>query len=388
MKYAKICSVVMVCILFFSGCSKGDPVENLSAPPNMVVDENSEGGLPENTATDDDKNRRHLSYEITDNIRIDADVSGYRKDAQIYEAVKKEFSSDILTKYFFSDLTKIKQNDNPNGTDLTAEDGSSLFVGKGCFDYSAGNNIEDIKYLIQGAYFSELSYQNKNPETMQKLCEDQVVKDALEKIEQLYCPEDNERIELLNGVKIESKKLLDRQALEIEKFGLQNLIDMGKANKVDKTMIPKDCFYLILGVSRNEIPVIGIQEPYVSTADEDAIYENTSIEVLAGPMGIKSIRVAGAYTCTESETADVLPLEEICNTIKKKYDMQILSSEHLITKVWLEYVFIPDFTAKDLLEEGKLQPYWCFEIMDQEDPEESNAERINAVSGGDLTYGE
>ena len=61
--------------------------------------------------------------------------------------------------------------------------------------------------------------------------------------------------------------------------------------------------------------------------------ENTSIEVLVEPTGIKSILVAGAYTYTESETADVLPLEEICNTIKKKYNMQILTSEHLITKV-------------------------------------------------------
>lgn len=54
----------------------------------------------------------------------------------------------------------------------------------------------------------------------------------------------------------------------------------------------------------------------------------------------------------------------------------------------MEYVFIPDFTAKDLLEEGKLQPDWCFEIMDQEDLEESNAERINAIRGGELAYGE
>lgn len=374
MKYVKIFGMFMIGILFFSGCNEKDNVENPSE---------------EITAAENNENHsEHLSYEIADNMRIDADVSQFNENVKIYEAVAKEFSSDILSKYFFSDLSKVKQNDNPNGTDLTAEDGSALFVGKGTFDYSSGKSIEDIEYLIQGAYMSELDYQNKNDEAIRSLGEHQVVKNALAEIEQLYCPDENEKIEILNGIKIEAKKLLDRQKMEMEKMDLQDYIDIGKYHEVDETMIPGDSYYLILGVSKNGIPIMGMQEPYVSTADEDAIYENTYIKMVVDPTGIKSIRVAGAYSYVETDDATILSPEEACDTIKKKYDMQILTSENVITKVWLEYVFVPDFKAENMFEKGMLQPYWCFEILDEAGAEDSYAERINAVSGGDLSYGE
>lgn len=379
----KILFIFLICISLAFGCGKEKEVSD------KTLEKTTEETISkENNDNSAEKHTEHLSYEITDNMQIHADISAYDENVKLYEAAAKEFSADTLSKRFFSDVSKVKQNDNPNGIDLESEDGSALFVTKGYFDYFYSQDIEDIKYLIQGTYFSELNYQNKNDEVIKKLGERQVVKDILKDIEQIYNPGQNEKIALLNGVELEAGKLLERQKLEIEKFDLQNDIDNGRYHKVDETMIPKDCYYLIFGITKNGIPIIGAQEPYVLTADEDAIYENTCIQVIADTTGIKSIQVSGAYSFTERETAVILSPKEACNAIQKKYDMQILTSEYEISRVWLEYVFVPDVTAENTLEKGTLQPYWCFEIIDKADAENSYADRINAVSGGDLAYGD
>lgn len=371
--------VFMICIFFIFGCGEEKAVPE-KIPEKTMSAENNDDSAGNHT--------EHLSYEITDNMQINADVSKYDENVKVYEVTEKEFSVDTLSRRFFSDSSKVNQNDNPNGIDLETEDGSTLFVTKGYFDYFFNHDIEDIKYLIQGTYFSELNYQNKDDEVIKKMGERQVVKDILEDIEQIYNPSEDEKIELLNGVELDAGKLLERQKLEIEKLDLQYDIDSGRYHKVDETMIPKDCYYLILGISKNEIPILGAQEPYVLTADEDAIYENTYMEVIADATGIKSIRVSGAHSFTEKDTVVILPPKEACNAIQKKYDMQILTSDYEITRVWLEYVFVPDVTAENMLEKGTLQPYWCFEIIDKTDAENSYADRINAVSGGDLAYGD
>ena len=337
MKQIMILFIFIMSIFFVYGCSKEKTSqENL---PESTASVESDAGKNEkdieNTAKKNAEETSgnhagHLCYEITDNMQIDAEVSGYEETVKVYEAVAKEFSVDTLSKYFLKDLSKVKKNDNPNGADLETEDGSALFVGKGYFNYSSGRSIEDIQYLIQGAYLSELDYQNRDGERIKKLEEQQVVKDTLEEVEKLYQPEKDESIELQNGVKLDAGKLLERQKLEIEKFDLQYDIDNGKYHKIDETMIPEDAYYLILGIRKDTVPVMGIQEPYVSTADEDMIYGNTYIEVIADATGIKRIRVTGAYSLTEKETAAVLPPEEACNTIQKKYDMQILESEYVI----------------------------------------------------------
>ena len=294
----------------------------------------------------------------------------------------------MILNYFFSDLSKVKENDNPNGVDYESEKGGTLFIGKGELEYSSDKHIEDIKYLIQGAYFSELDYRNKSDKQINDMCEEQEIKNILAKIEKIYIPNKEESIKLLNGVKINAEKLIERQALEIEKFDLQDYIDIGKYHQINEDMIPQDCYYLILGVNVDDIPIMGVQEPYVSTADEDAIYQNTYIEVIANSSEIFGIKISGAYSFNEKEENERMEFDEVCDTLVKKYGMQILTSEYTICNAWLEYVYIADPKAENIMDNGELKPYWCFEIVNEDDDEEGYAERINAISGGDLAYGE
>ena len=49
----------------------------------------------------------------------------------------------------------------------------------------------------------------------------------------------------------------------------------------------------------------------------------------------------------------------------------------------MEYVVVPDWEEQ---EQYKLVPYWCVQIDSPSG--NSSAERINAITGGNLSYGE
>lgn len=377
MKYNKY--IIMTALaLLITGCND----EKKTTPKNVKM-ESSEKSKTHNAV----RQEEHLSFEITDNMKIEADVSEYQEDAYTYTAVKKEFSKDTLRKYFFKGKSKVKMTKNLNGLNLEADDGSSLFVMKGSFSYSAGNTSDDIKYLIQGAYASELNYRNKNDEELQNLSEQQTVKSTLSDVKNLYVPGKNEKIELLAGVKLNADRLLKQQKLEQDKSILQSKIESGRYHMLDASMIPDDCYYMILGISKNGIPLLGAQEPGMSIADENSMLQNTYIEVLADRQGILNINVTGAYSLKSNGYVSVMTPTEACKTVQKKYDKQILTSKFVISNVWLEYVFIADPKAEDMMRNGEMRPYWCFEIVKEDDKGDSSAERINAANGENLTYG-
>lgn len=71
------------------------------------------------------------------------------------------------------------------------------------------------------------------------------------------------------------------------------------------------------------------------------------------------------------------------SAVKEIYVNTILNSQVTISRIWLEYVVVPDWEEK---EQYKLVPYWCVQIDSPSG--NSSAERINAITGGNLSYGE
>ena len=186
-------------------------------------------------------------------------------------------------------------------------------------------------------------------------------------------------------MKVDANRVLERQQLEMEKMDLQSSIDIGKFHEVTEDMISDECYYLVLGIVKNRIPLMGTQEPALITADEDAIYQSTYIELFIDGESIRDINVMGMFTLEIQNTEELISAEEACETIREKYDMQILSESYTIDKVWLEYIYVPDTQADNMYTQGNIQPYWCFAITNEEG---SYGERVNAVTGGDLAYGE
>ena len=78
-------------------------------------------------------------------------------------------------------------------------------------------------------------------------------------------------------------------------------------------------------------------------------------------------------------------MEEAIALLKDKYDLQILDVPRKIADIWMEYIPV----KRD--EEWVLTPYWYFRQVDEKTTGSrsyfGSANRFNAITGKDLTYG-
>ena len=182
MQYRKLGLLVITCLITLSGCtSKYDASkDNIDRYKTTTIVNNNES---KETTSGDGLSSKRLSYELTDNLKIDAEVEYTgTSNCDTYHAKVKEFDADIITNAFIQDMDKMKKVENPNGLELTGDDGSSLFIGEGRFSYTSSVAEQDILYLLQGAYYSELQYQ-KDRANADELVQEKVVQKAIKKVE-------------------------------------------------------------------------------------------------------------------------------------------------------------------------------------------------------------
>ena len=84
----------------------------------------------------------------------------------------------------------------------------------------------------------------------------------------------------------------------------------------------------------------------------------------------------------------ILSSEEALGILQKEDEEIISDKTGEIEEIKLEYVMIPDWTT-EISKPIELRPYWCIIKNVEEDGEQyTTADRINAITGGDLSYGE
>jgi len=131
-------------------------------------------------------------------------------------------------------------------------------------------------------------------------------------------------------------------------------------------------------------------EPSVSMAVE-WFPGSIKAEMLITSKGIRYMKLDGALSFDGQPTSKkIISVDEAMDKLKDKYSQVILTEPYTVTKIYLEYLTIPEKDKKPLEAMQTLRPYWCFIIQVLEDDNGQifeKAERFNAFTGADLSYG-
>ncbi len=152
-----------------------------------------------------------------------------------------------------------------------------------------------------------------------------------------------------------------------------------------------DTCYLEFSFTYDGLPLLGSEEPGVTSAVNMMPTPSVTAAIMINADGLQSFEMY--FPCTaelKSEPQAILSIDEAVAALKGKYDLEIHTSTEVFSGIWLEY--IPIVTEDSTI----LTPYWCFATQSvwEEDPnviswhsEYANAQRFNAITGKDLTYG-
>ena len=171
-------------------------------------------------------------------------------------------------------------------------------------------------------------------------------------------------------------------------------------NRSEREMMPTptnltaatDTCYLEFSFTYDGLPLLGRDEPGIASAVSMVPTPSTTAAILVNADGIQDFDMY--YPCTtesESKLQTILTPDEAVAALKYKYDSEVHEGTEVYSNAWLEY--IPIVTENSMT----LTPYWCF-VTPNEWAEDSNgasgwysrysnAQRFNAITGKDLTYG-
>lgn len=190
---------------------------------------------------------------------------------------------------------------------------------------------------------------------------------------------------------LEYIKSKEQQIEELKREGAyQSEVECGLFNELDKDWEANECYYLSFAINKNSIPLTNSNEPDLIMRDENSVRETTDLEVIVDADGFQFLYVTGVFDLKETSAANIMSVQDAASLLKEKYDLQIITGDCVVDKIWLEYYFVNDASSEEEYK-GTLEPYWCFQIKDTEEDEEGEdisyiGERFNAVTGADYEY--
>lgn len=378
MKNIKILVVVLMAI-FLVGCSKADTP---SAVKVDLAEDNQQATF--NT----EEHTKHLTKVLGDNLELDADVF-YPLNTEIatYSVERKIFSKDVINLFIDKEDTEYTIEDNPNYENsftVNTGQGCSLSASEGYLLYLKNQEYDDVVAMIEELYLEEKSI-NETDEL--SFCnKKKAISIGEDKIKEFS---DNQ-VEVIRMAAMGHKELEKLQEDLLKEESYRAGIDIGKTNEIGQFSEEDDVYYIEYAVKQDDIFLYsGIAEPQI-TMSIDAFWDfPVNVTMLIGNEGIRYFSYRNVL---EKQTMDqidgnIISAEEALETVQKIYDNIILTEPLKISKVWVQYILVPDW--KDL-KEIKLKPYWCIQIdsVDESGKTWSKAERINAITGGNLSYGE
>lgn len=363
------------------GCARGEAGH---APETQgetrIADVPSTDGAYEDSA-------RHISMELDEQLTVDAEVilpeeQGYR----VYALTKKAFARENLDVFFGASEADV--TDHPEWTgaySAAAKEGGSFRTDPlGNFTYARDEERdESIVYLVESAYYDagSGSFREEEIPDLSFQTPEEAIWTGKEKIKELT----GQDSEVLAMYALNREKLtqLEEKYRQTQKY--QEDAQRGKAAAVHDWSDADEMYYMEYELTKDGLPIYsGINEPGISVAVETIWTAETRITMLLDKDGIRYITGRGGIfdASPEAEARTILPAEAALEAVKEIYGNTILSSRFMISRIWLEYVVVPDWNGS---EQYNLMPYWCVQIDSPSGT--SSAERINAITGDNLAYG-
>ena len=373
-------SVLVSAGILLTGCS-GTAAEPSESTPAEITEatQESAGGAESGT--------NHISEKVSDMLVIDADVVLPKDQVySVYALTKQAFPREDLDGFFGASEAVV--TDHPEWVGAysakTEEGGCFSTDPYGNFTYAKDEERDDyIVYLVESAYYNagSCSFQKEEIPDLTFLNAENAIQTGKERIKELT----GQDSEVLAAYALNREILtaLEEEYRQTPKY--QEDAQRGKETTVDDWSDADEIYYMEYRLTKDGLPIYsGINEPGISMAVETFWTAETRITMLLDQDGIRYIASRGGIfdASPEAEAQTIISAETALEAVKEIYGNTILSSQVTISRIWLEYVVVPDWEEK---EQYKLVPYWCVQIDSPSG--NSSAERINAITGGNLSYG-
>jgi len=350
-----------------------------------------EAVVPEisSTTVPAEANTQHLIQEIDENVRVDAEVTLPEKEAYgTYTLKMVDCDPDRLFGIFCPEGYGSYTLDDRRSLRCFESSGKKLVVRDNSISYSAynidwgENPMQDVNTLM---YYFTQEHSQAEPHDLSFM--------TVAEMEH-FCNDIFNQLGIAFEPKLERCVTLTGQ--EIMDF--QQELFGGGGNTAEMSLTPTnltaatDTCYLEFSFTYDGLPLLGSEEPGVASAVSMMPTPSVTATIMINADGIQDFDMY--FPCTiesESQPQTILTLDEAVAALKDKYDLEIHTSTEEFSNVWLEY--IPIVTEDSVT----LTPYWCFVTlsMPEETPDGTsrwhskyaNAQRFNAITGKDLTYG-
>jgi hypothetical protein len=333
--------------------------------------------------------------DVTDNMVIDADIENENvSQSMLYQTSSKEFDTDKVKQLFFSENEELNVSKNGETTIIESNNGAQLMFGASDITYTSSENMWDLQNFIVQALYSELDYGTSHEQEVEAIEQEPIVQNVEKNLKEICGLGEDEELSLKAGVNVDTDTILkkqEQQKEELENEGAyQSAVECGLFNELDKDWHPNKCYYLSFIIKKNSIPLTNSNEPSISKRDENAVTQKTNLEVIVDENGIQLLYITGVFDLKETSEAKIMSVQDAASLLKQKYELEIITGDCVVDKIWLEYLFVNDASTKEP-DEGTLEPYWCFQIKVTDEDEYGEdisyeGERFNAVTGDDFAY--
>ncbi|MCM1499554.1 MAG: hypothetical protein NC124_13900 [Clostridium sp.] len=297
-----------------------------------------------------------------------------------YQISAKEFDREAVCDVLLEgyDTSKMPQ-EQENGSTIIDVGESSLLMGKGSLEYQKDNNAANIGSMLFYYVIPEvLDTAHDSESEADVLKEEAEVKEIESKVAGLCISEDNERLNLSRAVKME-KSELENILSELRKSGeYTDDITQWEA---------EEYIGLQYEMVKDDIPVMGLEEPNQGYKIDIWAAQPAYVQVLIGNGRILYMSARGLVQAGENEEVMVISKEEAVRAAEKETEDVLSDMDWKTEEVKLEYVSIPDWSV-DFPQPKEMVPYWCIIKKNEGEEVYEAAVRINAVTGGNLAYGE
>lgn len=292
--------------------------------------------------------------------------------AMQYEISNKEFNKELVCDVLLNDFEKKNiPQELENGATIIEDKGSTLMLTSGGnLEYAVNESISEIKDFF---FFYDLSdfgvkENNLNEENVE-------INNGQRKIRDICNLADDEDIH-----RIWAKKMSKNELQDIEK----KIIKYDDSVEKIKSWDCQDYIGMEFEIVKADIPIMSLNEPAQGYSMEVYGARETYIQAIIGDGEIVYLRIQGLTEASEGKEISLISEKEALHIVEESESVIVSQNDWKIKEVKLEYVAIPKWEST-LPEPDKLIPYWC---IIRNDGEYESAVRINAITGGNLAYGE
>lgn len=335
-------------------------------------------GVQNHNGTDIEKaqNKQSEEDEKIEHVEIDANIENSEVEkCMLYQTIGKEFDIDDMKKILWKDTTDLIQTVDKKKASILVEDteGGNLCASPGMLAYEAKDGMSDLMIMVKYCYWDKLK--KTDAAEAQAFLEQTTVKNAVDKLNEIYGLEDGEEFYLQKAVKISMTSIIKSRKKMTGNFMTQEDTKIFKKN-----FLTKDAYFLSFTLKNRGIPMASDNEPELPRAEVNAGMQIMNVEVIADKNGLEYLSIQGALKMEEEKEVNIITAQEAAEHIKNEYTNQVIEENKTFDKIWLEYIFVSEMSMEDF-NKGTMVPCWVFE-----DSENDTAERINAITGDNFGY--